>query len=88
MLIGAKRLTVADDAFTPRQMDSAMGAAHHVLASSGLWRVLLPDPAAIAFDQPVNNPRTQSKKYQLDQHHSTPVNEAPQCSRLGMNWSG
>ncbi|GAO37756.1 hypothetical protein SCT_3192 [Sulfuricella sp. T08] len=83
MLIGAKRYTVTDDAFAPRQMHSAMGATHHVLAGFEFWSVLLLDPAAIAFDEAVNNPRTQSKKYQLDQHHSASVNEAPQGSIFG-----
>jgi hypothetical protein len=78
MLIGAKGFTVADDAFAPRQMHSAMGTAHHILAGFMFWRVLLLDSAAIAFDEAVNNPGGQSKKYQFDQHHPAPVNEAPQ----------
>ena len=83
MLIGAKGFTVTDDAFAPRQMHSTMGAAHHVLAGFVFWHVLLLDPASIAFDEAVNNPGGQSKKYQFDQYHPAPVNEAPQVSRLG-----
>ncbi len=83
MLIGAKILTVADDAFAPRQMHSTMGATHHVLADCVFWRIFTLDPAAIAFDEAVNNPGGQSKKYQFDQHHLAPVNEAPQGSRFG-----
>ncbi len=74
MLIGAKGFTVTDDAFAPRQMHSTMGAAHHILAGSVFWRAFFPlDPAAIAFEETVNNPGTQSKKYQFDQHHPAPV---------------
>jgi hypothetical protein len=80
MLIGAKGFTVTDDAFAPRQMHSTMGTAHHILAGFGFWLVFLLDPAAIAFDEAINNPGTQSKKYQFDQHHSASVNEAPQGS--------
>ena len=89
MLFGAKALASADDAFAPRQMHSAMGATHHVLAGSVCRRFFPLDLAAMAFDEVVNNPDAQSKKYQLDQHHSAPVNEAPQDSRdSDMNWSG
>jgi hypothetical protein len=73
MLIGAKGFTVADDAFAPRQMHSTMGATHHILAGFVFWRAFLLDPAAIAFDEAVNNPDAQSNKYQFDQHHSAPV---------------
>ncbi|MBU1977607.1 MAG: hypothetical protein KJ958_00400 [Gammaproteobacteria bacterium] len=78
MLIGAKGFTMTDDAFASRKMHAAMGAAHHILASFRFCCVLLPDPAAIALDEAVNNPCAQSKKYQFDQHHSASVNEAPQ----------
>lgn len=88
MLIGAKALTVADNAFAPRQMYATMGAAHHILAGCILWRVIPLDSATIAFDEAVNNPGGQSKKYQFDQHHSAPVCEAPQGSRFGHDWSG
>ena len=83
MLIGAKVLTVTNDAFAPRQVHSTMGAAHHILAGFVFWRVFPLDPAAIALEEAVNNPDAQSKKYQFDQHHPTPVNEAPQVSRFG-----
>ncbi|MCE5182188.1 MAG: hypothetical protein LLG15_10350 [Betaproteobacteria bacterium] len=32
MLMGAKELTMANDAFAPRQIDAAMDATHHILA--------------------------------------------------------
>lgn len=60
MLIGAKGFTVTDDAFAPWQMHSTMGAAHHILAGFVFWRVFPLDPAAIAFDEAVNNPGSQS----------------------------
>jgi hypothetical protein len=89
MLISAKVLTVTDDAFAPRQMHSAMGAAHHILASFMFWHIFPFDRSAIAFDEAVNNPGGQSKKYQFDQHHPAPVNEAPQVFKdSDMNWSG
>ena len=83
MLIGTKGFTVADDAFAPRQMHPTMGAAHHVLACFVFWSVFPLSHSAIAFDEAVNNPGGQSKKYQFDQHHPAPVNEAPQISRFG-----
>lgn len=88
MLIGTEALTVADDAFAPWQMHSAMGATHHILAARILWRVFPLDPAAIAFDESVYNPGSQGKKYQFDQHYPASGNEAPQLSRLEMNYSG
>lgn len=69
MLIGTKVVTVTDDAFAPRQMNSTMSAAHHILGGFVFWCVFPPDTEAIAFDEAVNNPGGQSKKYQFDQHH-------------------
>jgi hypothetical protein len=66
VLIGAKVLIATDNAFAPRQMHSAMSAAHHILAGFVFWRVFPLSRAAIAFDKAVNNPGGQSKKYQFD----------------------
>lgn len=88
MLIGAEALTVADDAFAPWQMHSAVGATHHILAADILWRLFPLDPPAIAFDEAVYNPGSQGKKYQFDQHYPASGNEAPQLSRLKMNTRG
>ncbi len=83
MLIGAKILTVTDDAFALRQMHSTLDATHHILADFIFLRGFPLDRVARVFDEPVNNPGAQNKKYQFDQHHPTPVNEAPQGSRFG-----
>jgi hypothetical protein len=73
MLIGAKRLTLTDNAFTSRQMYPTMSAANHIFAGFVHWRVFPPDHATMAFDEAVNNPAPQRKKYQFDQYHLTPV---------------
>ncbi len=78
MLIGAKKLTMADDAFTARQMHAAMDAAHHVFACRAIDLPVALDAVAISRDKAVNKPDAKSKKYQFDQHRRPRICEALQ----------
>lgn len=77
MLIGAKKLTMADDAFTSRQVYAAMDAAHHILARLVRWRFIPLGVAAATFQDAVSDPESQSEKYQLNQTSPAPSAEIP-----------
>lgn len=62
MLIAAEKLALADNAFAARQVNAAVGAAHHILATLALRRLVALQAAAITLDDPVNNPDAQGKK--------------------------
>lgn len=77
MLIGAKKLTMANDAFAPRLIYAALDAAHHIFARQILRLVILLDVARTAFEKTINNPEPKSKKYQLIQTSPAPSVKAP-----------
>ena len=86
MLIGAKKLTTADDAFALRQVHSAMDAAHHVLASHIFGRIILFDAAPIPFEKAESNPESQSEKYQFN--HCPTRRGTPDIKLWTWKWSG
>ena len=84
MLIRAKKFVLAEDRLAARQMHTAMHTTHHIFAGLGARSAVLLNAAAIILEDAVNDPSGQSQKYQFDQHHLAPPDEAPQISSFGL----